>query len=59
MTEYSYGDYDTTVHGDENECCETQEEEWGFICTREPLHEGNHAAGDGVIIQYTWENNAE
>jgi len=40
---------------DATPCCDASDPDgWGFICTMEPGHEGDHVAGTGATVAEVW-----
>lgn len=61
MTAIHVGSPDTTLTGtrpgvalDGLACDNVAPTPWGFICTREIGHDGQHAAGTGIEIVEVW-----
>jgi hypothetical protein len=53
---YRVGDPDPRPgRTDATPCCEAGDPDgWGFICTMEPGHSGDHVAGTGVVVAEVW-----
>ncbi len=55
-TQYRIHDPDPRPdRADTTPCCDaTDPDGWGFICTMEPDHAGDHVAGTGVTVAEVW-----